>query len=54
MLASVVIERSYRERRRQALRAECHEFFLRMTESHRKLSESYAARAETLCEESSS
>ncbi len=44
-------ERAHRERQHRENRALWFEFFSRMSESHRELSEDYAARAEALCAE---
>ncbi len=43
--------KAYHERRRRQNAAAWFAFFCRQAEAHRKLSESYEARAEALCEE---
>ena len=44
-------ERRYWRRRRMQTRAAWFAYFCRQAEAHRKLSESYEARAEALCQE---
>jgi hypothetical protein len=41
-------ERSYRAKKQEAIRAEWYEFFSRMADTHREISEDYQRRAEAL------